>query len=508
MARMLAIDWDAHEARYLVAAGRSGKLAVETAGALPMPAGAEGVGGRAALGDALRQALAGKAARATTIVAVDRSQIELASMSVPRASEAELPEMVWNQAMRSNSAIGEDAVLDFVPHGEASAESQAVTAAAIPRVRLEQVKEILDAAGVGPKAVTVRPYATGAMVLESLAERESTCLVVNVLAEEVDLMVLSGGEVVFWRTVRHANASTESGAARRLMAEIGRTRVVAQSHTGGKAIEAVCLCGGLDEHPALIEALQDGLPVEVTLVDPFADQEATQRPENPGRYASLVGMLLTESAGRSQAIDFLHPRQVPAPPDRRRTYVLAGAAAALVVLLSGYQAWSSFAEYDSQIETLESRLDDLDDQFKRAGQRQKVIAAIDSWSASDVNWLDELRDLSLRFPSGRDAMVLRMGMSQEAEGGGAIDMVGIVRDPVVVSNFENNLRDDHHHINSRHMQERVSENSYTWHFESSILVAPRESDEYVSHLPAQVAQESGEASAGEPPPRSAANNRR
>jgi hypothetical protein len=58
-----------------------------------------------------------------------------------------------------------------------------------------------------------------------------------------------------------------------------------------------------------------------------------------------------------------------------------------------------------------------------------------------------------------------------------------VRDPVIVSHIENNLRDDYHQISSRHMQERLQDNNYSWHFESSIVVAPREPDQYDSHLP-------------------------
>ena len=100
-----------------------------------------------------------------------------------------------------------------------------------------------------------------------------------------------------------------------------------------------------------------------------------------------------------------------------------------------------------------------------------MIQAINEWGENDVNWLDELRDLSLRFPSDRDAVVLRMGLGHARGEGGTIDMVGVVRDPVIVTRIENSLRDKHHQISSRHVQERVQENSYSWHFESSLVVA-------------------------------------
>jgi Tfp pilus assembly protein PilN len=244
------------------------------------------------------------------------------------------------------------------------------------------------------------------------------------------------------------------------------------------------VCGGLDEHPSLMAALGGGLSMPVTLLDPFsAHGGLPAEVANPGRFAPLVGMLASEVRGEPHAIDFLHPRRRPAPPDRRRILVLAGAAAAVVALLGGYRVWSEFSTADEKVAELTAELERLDGQLKQAEQRQKVIAAIENWSKSDVNWLDELRDLSLRFPGGRDAVVLRMGLNHSRDSGGTIDLVGIVRDPVVVSRIESNLRDEHHQISSRHMQERLQEDNYSWHFESAIGVTPRDPKEYVSHLP-------------------------
>ena len=136
--------------------------------------------------------------------------------------------------------------------------------------------------------------------------------------------------------------------------------------------------------------------------------------------------------------------------------------------------WTTFAEVDAENESLAAELDRLDDQFKRAGKQQKVIEAVRDWGEHDVNWLDELRDLSLRFPSGRDAVLLRMGLSHARARRHDIDMVGVVRDPVIVSRIENSLRDKYHQISSRHVQERMQDKSYSWHFESSLIVAQRD----------------------------------
>ncbi len=474
MARMIALNWPGKgkQVRWVLASSRGSRLALEAAGTLALPSEAEGAGAALQLGELLRSELGGKAKGAVALLSVDRSQVELVSLTLPPAPDTELPELVRNQAMRENVAIGDDAELDFVPLDDDPAQPRHVTAVAISGTRLEQMRAVLNDAGLVPKAIVVRPYATAALVLDSLEDRDQTCLVVNVVEEEIDLVALSKGRIAYWRTLRQANVSQDRAAAARLAAEIQRTLVVARVQLAGQAIEAVYLCGGLDEHPALVEVLREQLPLPLTLVDPLAAHGGLdEAPQASGPLSALVGMLAVEANGAKHAIDLLHPRKQPGPPDRRRTLVLAGAAAAVVLLLGGYQVWSTFSTADEQIETLTADRDRLDDLLKQAGQKKKVIQSLRDWSKNDVNWLDELRDLSLRFPSGRDAVVLRMGLNQGRGAAGEIDVVGIVRDPIVVSHIENNLRDAYHQISSRHMQERLQENDYSWHFESSIEVA-------------------------------------
>ena len=456
-----------------------------------------------------------KVGRALTLLGVERSQIELLSLTLPPSSDAELPELVRHQAMRESTAITDDSSLDFVPLSEDPQGPRRVAAVALSRERREQLQAICGEAGVAPHAIVLRPYAAAALFFGSSPPTDQACLLINAFAEEIDLTVVWAGKVAFWRTLRQANVSHDPAAAKKLIAELNRTLVVAQDQLGDQPIAAAYLYGALAEHPALVEQLRGEFSLPVTLIDPFATlaEPPDAVPENPGRFSSLLGMLTVEAQHGAQAVDFLHPRKRPAPPDRRRQSIIAGAAAAVVLLLGGYYVWSTFAEADAENESLAAELDRLDEQFKRAGKQQKVIQAIHDWGEHDVNWLDELRDLSLRFPSGRDAVLLRMGLSHGRGSGAAIDMVGVVRDPAIVSRIENNLRDKYHQISSRHVQERVQEKSYSWHFESSLIVAQRDKQNYVSHLAGrpEPADEPAETSQAAPqklvPPRPADSKR-
>ena len=413
MSRLLAVDWDRHEARYVVARVRAGGLSVEAAGSVAISAAGEGENLAARLVPALTAAIAPlKIGRATTLVALERSQIELVNLTLPPASNAELPDLVRNQAMRESGAIADDACLDFVPLSDDPALPRSVSAVALSQDRLAQIQAVCSEAGLAPKVITLRPYGTAALFAGLPVSSEAPSLLINVLADEIDLSVVAGGRVAYWRTLRQANVSNDAAAANKLIAEINRTLVVAQGQLDGQMIESAYLFGSLSEHPVLIERCTSGLSLPLVLIDPFATPVKTlvSPPENPGRYSALVGILAVEARRGAAAIDFLHPRKTLAPPNRRRTLALAGAAAAVLLSFGGYRAWSSLAEIDAQNESLSAELDRLDEQFKRAGKQQRLIQAINEWGENDVNWLDELRDLSLRFPSDRDAVVLRMGL--------------------------------------------------------------------------------------------------
>jgi len=222
----------------------------------------------------------------------------------------------------------------------------------------------------------------------------------------------------------------------------------------------------------------------VSIVDPFDAVKVSDglTPAHAGRFAALLGMLYDEAQGAEHAIDFLHPRRPPQPPNRRRIVARVAGLAAVALIVAYFVLRGQLSDLDDQIRARLRELRNLDNLAKRAAKQQQVAASLGSWEAGNVIWLDELRDLSLRFPSGRDMVVLRMTMSPAGEGGGSIILNGLVRDPAIVVRMERNIRDQYHEISSKRVQERVREKSYSWHFETAMLAGKRDKSQYVSHL--------------------------
>lgn len=488
MARILAVDWDQHEARYVLATTSGATVKIRHADCVSLVDVSEGGGEpRPDLGGSLAAALADQnVGRATALVGVERSSIELLRFTLPPAKDQELPELVANQAMRQSQLITEDSVLDFVPADDDPARPRDVTAAAISPQEIERIRRTCAAAGFTPARLLLRPFAAASLFLRTASPPEQVFLLVNRMAEEVDLTIIVEGKTVFSRTVRLPEGADPAQVTNRLVTEVNRTLAAAPpKQLGGDTIECVYLFGSPEDHQELIERIRDDLFLPAKTFDPFEplDVPGDVVPEDRGRFAALLGMILDEVDGR-HAIDFLHPRKIPKPPNRARLAAIAGGIVAVVIFGIAFNIWGRLSEIDDHNQQLSNRLKQLNETLKKAGQQQKLIDAVSQWKARDICWLDELRDLSIRFPSARDAMVLRMSLTSQS-GGAIIDLQGLVRDPRVVYSMEAKVRDQYRSVRSPRAQERLLEKDYTWLFETSVSVAQRHKDRYVSHLPQQ-----------------------
>jgi Tfp pilus assembly PilM family ATPase len=488
MPRLLAIEWDLQEARYVVATTARAKLVVEQAGSIPLPQPEDGERlSAAALGEAIRDGL--KEARAyqgQALLGVSRSNIELAHLSLPPLSDDELPDAVRYQARSELASYTEGALLDYLPLAGAPGEPRTVLAASLGREQFEQMQAVCAAASIKPTRLLVRPHAAGGHLSRQMRPREQVSLLVNTLGEDTDLTVLVDGQALLCRTVRLPKPAEDESPETPLLSEIRRTIFAVQNQPGGGPVSAVYISGAPREHRELVTLIQDELSLAAEVFQPFDGLKLSgalerELPANPGRFTALLGMLVDEAAS-AHAIDFLHPRRPPEPVSRKKLAMVAAAAGLLIAATGGYFAWGQFSEVGKQISSLEKQSRDLDKNVKRAAEKEAAVAVIDEWLAGDIVWLDELRDLSRRFPKPRDAVLLRMSLGSKTGGGGAIELEGLVRDPSIVGEMEGNLRDEFHEVRTKRVQESVQGTAHTWKFDSSLLVGARDKSSYESHL--------------------------
>src|SRR4051812_8311255 len=356
MSRIVALEWDAKEARVVIGRKRASGVAVDQALVVPLPQREEGSTAEPDVGSVLARALADQGvARCEALVAVGRASIELRFLSTPPVPETELPDVVRFQAVRQFTTLGEDWPLDFVPLGPNADGGMNVLAAAIAPDLLDQIRKACSVASITLSRLVLRPFAAASLVKGQLGDGQCR-MIVDLLRDEADLTVLIGSQVIFPRTVRLPLTTESDVLARTLLAEGRRTMIAAQNQLGGRRVEEVIIFGDGQHHTTLKQLLEKELALPVQLVDPFERVEwaepRVKKPEFPGTFAPLLGMMHDEATAALPVIDFLHPRRKKPPPDRRRQYSYAAAAVAAVALLGlGIMQWQLWT-LDRQITEL------------------------------------------------------------------------------------------------------------------------------------------------------------
>ena len=503
MSRILALEWDSREARVVVARRRGRTAVIEQAFAEPWEGSAPALDKMLAV-HGLR--------RVDTLVAVGRASIELRLLSLPPVPPEELPDIVRFQALKQFSAVGDDWPIDFVPvmvklplaggagggtagdpttgasggtvagaasdsAGKTASErpdSTQVLAAAIAPDLIKQVRLTCAAAEVEPKRIVLRPYAAAAL-WQHHGRAPGCLLMVDLLAEEVDLTVLIDGQVVFIRTVKLPLGEEPEETARWLAGESKRTLAAAANQLGGRRAERVVLCGDTEDYAPVRRAFEKLINLPLELFDPFdgltLEQDvATRRPTHRGRFAALLGMVVEEAAGVTSGIDFLNPRRPPKPPDRRRLYSLAAGAAAAVVLGIGAYVWMELAEYDRQTLAIKAETAEVDAEIKRLEKSVRESQSVDEFIAGDVTWLDELYTVSNRFLPAEQAIASQLSCLVQQGGGGQLIVEGHVKQSSLLDDLESRLRDPSHHVNGSGGTFDPRQTIYPWQFKETIQI--------------------------------------
>lgn len=477
MPRLLALEWDAREAR--LAVGRTTGKEVVVESALAVELGPEDDASGDSVGSRLTAALAERGiGNCDILAAVPRGKTELRVLQIPPAPDEELPDMVRFQALRQFSSLGEDWPLDFVKLESEDQEQVHFLAAALAPKIVEEIQDSCGACHAPAKKLILRPFATASLFNRRDGDARC-CLLVEVLSQEVDLTVLVDGQVVFLRSVR-LSAENLSMA---LVGEIRRTIAAAQNQLGEHRIEAVTLVGTEGEYAELRATLADQLDQEVQLLDPFAGTELGSSlrgnlPEHPARYAALLGMLHDEAEGRAHGIDFLNPRRKPEPPDPRRRYAILGTAAValLVIMIGG--VWLYLNSFEKRIKKLDADSANLDSAVESADALRGEVDEIGKFIASDVNWLDEMYELSEELPPAEETVIDKANFTWLASGIGQMTLDGRYSDSDVIKDIETDLRDSRHRrVEGGDTLPDEGQPDYPWACKITIDVEPSKTEE-------------------------------
>lgn len=483
MARILALDWDEHEIRFLLANARRGKVRLQAVGSQPLVDVSEaGEKPRPDWEGSLRGLLGDpQFSGARVIVGIESARVELLSLELPPAQDHELPELVLLQVVRELQQPPESLVVDFLPLEGDARSRRKVLAAVLSREELERITSLLKRMKLKPARVVFRPLAVASLLKRLVPRLPGTCLVINRIGLQVDLTLLASGRAILFRSVRLPEAPLPNQMSR-LVLEAERTVMVAA--TSALASERVGHCyilGSGEEHGDLAERLAESLSTTAEVIDPLQAVEVGQveLPENAGRFAAHIGMAVDEATGTKPDVDFLHPRRAPAKVKKSHVIVACLGAVAMVIGIGLWSFWSQYAEIAAENAALEAELRTVNETVKKAQRTSQLVRALADWVGNEIVWLDELADLSLKLPAARHLVILRLTATTTGKGTGNIFLQGFVRDPRILQQMEGGIRDSFRRVETPRIYERELGGEATWSFESSVVVTRRQPGQYL-----------------------------
>jgi hypothetical protein len=373
----------------------------------PNPAEAE------ALGKWLRERLKEAGISAAPVLAcLGRDRLILKDLRFPAVPDAEEPAIVRFQAVKELTEPPDEVVIDYARVGHGNGERRALAPIA-HKIMVEAYQSLCKGAGLKLVGLTPRAFGIsaclsrllGSSALTPAPEPADAAVAVVTLAEGwSEFAVVRDGLPQFIRAM-------EPGTT--LAGEVRRNLAVYAGQSPAQPIGAVYVAGG-SEHGSLRERLRDMLEVPVYAFDPFAGME---RPDLPlagrGGFAGAVGLLHAKATGEPLPINFLKPRQPKPPRDpNQRKLVLGGALAAAALIAVVVFCYMQLSALDRQVSAQAVKNADLDRQLSVLEEDSKKFKALHDWDRKGVVLLDELYDVTERFPDPRTIQLTRFSASQ------------------------------------------------------------------------------------------------
>ncbi len=464
MTKQIAIDWDDNELRLVVGQSSLNQTSITDAAIIPML--------ESGIFDTLRQAIKERGLEKTeTLVAIGRGKAELRELALPPVPDEELPDIVRFQAVRNFASAGESATIDYLVTKRTESNVHAIAAAVTP-ANLKEVREIITDAGLNLKRVTLRPLSAAVLYLASEKTRSLTgdIVLVDLLADDAEIIVARDGAVVFVRTVRMPSA--DAARPKALVNEMKRSLLAC----GCTEPEKIVIWGRAENHAATFELLNDAMNGPVEFANPFdfvtVDSKIQSKlPDHVGRLAPLIGLVACEDRYADRLIDFLAPRERPEEKkDYRRTALLVGLPIAAVLLVS-FAVYRQLAALDNQVAVLNTMNTKLKKDVVDADKSVASIEKLDQFLDADAIWINELRLLAEKLPPSQEVILKAITATSDVRTGESTLMLsGSAVSPSVIEKLETSIRDEHHSVASEGASEQDAKDAYKWAFSEKITI--------------------------------------
>ena len=469
-----------------------------------------------------------KVGSALVCYSVERGDVDVMYMTIPQTTESETPEIVFNQALRDSLTFNETQPLDYMPLGISGSKRSGVrrvAAASIARDKLRRIRETLSGAVHAPSKIELREPSIAEFLRADFCglKYEEPVLLIQELCDEVNLTLCAGKDVLYFRSFKLQADAEPAYRAERIKEEVVRTLVVGIDDLpeNTEVNQAIFFTGeakprpidvyddgedGSDEDASFVRfdpenastaarlaIALDEAGVNIDFINPFrlpGVKLKTQEPENPGRYASSLGMILAERPQNKPSIDLLHPHEKPKPPNYALVFVLYF----ILVGIGAYAAWiwnqNDLKKLNAQVAELEKTRDEVNVELSSQRPLYATLSSANSWqNVQGVNVLDEMRDIMLRLPESPDFIVQRLAYMGNLRGYPTFVISAKITSLDLYNTFRQRIAGDRsHRVESRGAVPNSGDAGYRYMFEASIVCYRRPQATFLAMLPREIQQ--------------------
>lgn len=498
---LVVLEWDRDELRYLWAGQAARRLVIRAIGriqagdivptdepdqtadtatpAASAPASATTLSPEALLGE-LKQRLRAKNSRA--ILVLSRGEVEEFEATLPPASDAELAELVVNEAHK-HLANADEARLDYLEVEQGPDQTRRLSIFALPQTTFAKHQTVIKQQGWTLSSLPIRHVAAASLLRRQIdLTAQPRSILVNLNRTDIELLIFEFDRIILVRTISFAADNDPAALAERLAIEIQRSLMVTAKAEAEQTAtpDQIYIFGQAAEQRPLADRLTASLQLSTTILNPIEAFVAFPKdlPSDLHHFTGLLGALIEEPANRT--IDLLNSKcGRPKSPWLRRGLFYGGAAAAALVG-TVWWAFDQVAQIQDSNAELKQQLTKLEKQLDQLEEKTTVVDQIAGWQTDDINWLDELRELSARFPERSLVQVKSMTLSSSPANPGVIAMNLQAKNENVITQMERTIRDEFHQVRTNQFSQSDSEQELPWQFGASILVSRRDREQFLA----------------------------
>jgi hypothetical protein len=410
LAAWLVLDWD--QDQFHILSAQSSRRGVQITQAISWPHSEPLIASSAdRVGKALRDFLKSqKFASAPVIVGIGRDRIFLKELRFPPIAAHEEASLVRFQTGKEMAEAVDNYAVDYAHLANDNTERHVMTVA-VRRDIIATLQTLCQSAGLKLHAVTPRLFGVAQVLARSIQPEAS-----SLTAKQLNVVLLIGqrwAELCCFQGERLlqsqalANGPLLAGEVKRNLAVFQAQHAASVDLTGP---DVLYVFGG-DAKTLLNLETSQSMPMRS--LDPLKQEpDVAATVKNPADFAGAVGLAALWSIETSRPVNLASPKRQSAPVSvtRQRLTLYGAVAAAALIFVIGCM-WYTLSNKRAQIAALTTQRLEQESFLTANAQERAELDAYKDWEQSTVPWLDEMYDLTARFPFKQGFRVNEFGAS-------------------------------------------------------------------------------------------------